>query len=338
MSKKISLFVSFLILIILAVLGWFYRDKLPILSSNPLKEERAYKVAVVLMGGAYDQSFHGLKDQMQELGYEEGKNILYSIRDTQGNQQAVASATAELILESPDVFYTISTPATTEAWKVIGNRLPIVFNIVGDPVGAGLIASFSSSGNNLTGCSNLSAILSGKRLEVFKEAFPLLKKAVTFYNPANKHSMIAIENTRETVSKVGIEVKEFPVSNVEDLKASLAALEPGQYDGIFLTPDAMVVSKIELVISKAKELGLPIMGHEESLAQKGVTLTYGADFYKIGAQCAPLVLSVLKGQKPQDIPIQSPAELYTVINLKAVEESDLAISPEILGKADKIIK
>lgn len=334
MEKKISFFAAIFILSALTAIGWFYLGNL---IKKPA-EEKNYKVAVVLLGGAYDQSFSGLKQGMEDLGYKEDKNIFYSIRDTQGNQQAVAPATEDLIKENPDAFYTISTPATTEAWKVIGDRFPIVFNIVGDPVGAGLIADFSSSGNNLTGCSNLSAILSGKRLEVFKEAFPSLKKAVTFYNPGNKHSMIAINNTRETVSKVGVEVEEFALNNIEELKAVLTALEPGEYDGIFLTPDAMVVSKIELVIAKAKELGLPIMGHEESLAQKGVTLTYGADFYKIGTQCAPLLLGVLNGQKPQDIPVQSPAELYTVVNLKSAQESGLVISSEVLGEADKIIK
>lgn len=335
MSKKITISVIILILIGLGALGWFYRGKF---FPQPSKEEKTYKVAVVLLGGAYHQALNGLKDEMKELGYLEGKDIFYDVKDTQGDQEAIVPATEELLQKNPDLFYAVSTPVTTKVWKVVGDRLPIVFNIVGDPIGTGFAANFSSSKTNLTGCSNLSAGLSGKRLEVFKEAFPMLKKTVTFYDPENQFSQISIANTREAVPKVGTEVKEVQVKTIDDLKTALAALKPGQYDGIFLTPDAMVVSKVELVVVRAKELGLPVMGHEETLAEKGVTITYGADFYKLGVQCASTVLYILKGQKPQDIPIQSPKEIFTVINLKTVQESHLTISPKILGKADKIIK
>lgn len=334
MNKKIIVFVAVLATVGLGVLVWFYRGGFSPVS----RETKPYRVAVVLLGGAYHQALNGLKDEMKNLGYVDGKDILYYVKDTNGDQDALTTAAKELLKENPDLFYAISTPATTRVQKVVDGRLPIVFNIVGDPVGAGLVASFSSSQNNLTGCSNLSSALSGKRLEIFKEAFPKLKKTVTFYDPGNKFSLIAIANTREAVPKVGVEVDEVQVKSVDELKTALAALKPGQYDGVFLTPDAMVVSRIDLVIARAKELGLPIMGHEESIVEKGVTLSYGADFYKLGLQCASTVLYVLKGQKPQDIPIQSPRELFTVINLKAAEESHLTISSEIMGKADKVIK
>jgi len=335
MDKKIVIPIIILVLVGLGIFSWLYRGAL---FPEKLKEEKAYKVAVVLLGGAYQEAVDGMVDEFENLGYIGGENIFYYIKDTQGDQGAIIPATQELLQENPDLFYTVSTPVTTRVWKAVGTEMPIVFNIVGDPIGAGFAKSFSSSETNLTGCSNLSAGLSGKRLEIFKEAFPLLKKVVTFYDPTNEFSQLSIVNTREAAPKLGIEVAEVHVATIDDLNKALAALKLGQYDGIYLTPDAMVISKVELVVERAKELGLPVMGHEESLAEKGVTITYGANFYKLGVQAAPIVYKVLKGEKPQNIPIQGPRELDTVINLRVARESGLTISPQILGKADRVIE
>jgi len=327
-----------IIIVALIGLGLFYWLGLEKFFPKEKEEEKVYKVAVVLIGGAYNEALDGMIDGLSKMGYIREKNIIFYIKDTQGDYEAVGPATEELLKENPDLFYVISTPATTRVWKVVGDRLPIVFNIVGDPIGAGFAKSFASSETNLTGCSNLSAGLSGKRLEIFKEAFPHLKKLVTFYDPDNKFSQISIANTRETLSKVGVEVDEVYVKTVDDIKKALAAIKPGQYDGIHLTPDAMVIARVELIVDKAKELRIPVMGHEATLAEKGVTVTYGANFYELGVQCAPIVHYVLKGQAPQNIPIQAPKELEMVVNLKTAQEAGLTIPAETLAKANRVIR
>lgn len=335
MNKKIIIATVILAAVGAGIFVWLYRT--PPAAPVPT-EEKVYKIAIVLLGGAYQEAVDGLIDELQKLGYTEGENILYYIKDTQGDQEAIASATQELLKENPDLFYAVSTPVTTRVWKVVGDKLPIVFNIVGDPIGPGFAKSFSSSETNLTGCTNLSAQLSGKRLEVFKEAFPAIKKVITFYDPDNKFSQLSIANTREAAPKLGIEVAEIYVKTIADLEKALSSLKPGEYDGVFLTPDAMVISKVELVIKRAKELGLPVMGHERTLAEKGATISYGADFYPLGVQCASTVVYILKGQSPKDIPIQAPRELVTVVNLKSAQESGLIISEEILRTADVVIR
>lgn len=336
MSKKnIIIPVIILALIGLGGLGWFYRDKL---FPSPSKPERVYKVGVILLGGIYNDSVQGTIDEMKNLGYVSGENIIYDIKDTKGDNEAIAPATEELLRNNPDVIYAIATPVLTRVWKVVGDKLPIVFNNIGDPVGSKFVKSFASSENNLTGCSVLSSQLSGKRLEVFKESFPKIKKVITFYDPANSFSVLATQYTREAAPKLGIEVTEIHVKTVDDLKKALADIKPGQYEGIFVTPEAFIISKIELVITKAKELGLPVMAHEGTLADKGVTVTYGANFYKLGVQCASTLLYVLKGQKPQDIPIQAPRELEMVVNAKSAQESGFSIPSAVLEKADRVIR
>jgi len=334
MNKKYIILIIILVLIGFGIFSWLYLGQLFVES----EEEKIYKVAIVLLGGAYQEAVDGLIDELQNLGYAENENVFYYIKDTQGDKEAVGPATEELLQENPDLFYTVSTPVTTKVRDLVGDQLPIVFNIVGDPIGAGFAKSFSSPETNLTGCSNLSAGLSGKRLEVFKEAFPGLKRVITFYDPENTFSQLSIINTQEAAPKLGIEVTEVFVENIDDLEEALVVLEPGEYDGIYITPDAMVISRIELVVERAKDLGLPIMGHVETLAEKGVTITYGANFYKLGIQCASTVYYVLNGQKPQGIPLQTPRELNTVVNLKSAQETGVVVSPEILGKADIIIR
>lgn len=336
--KKI--FTAILIILVLAIaifIGTIIQPKILTIGKKTTADKKVYKVALIYAGGAYEQAIIGLKDGLKNFGYSEGNNIEYISKDVQGDMNQVNSSALEMIELKPSAFYTVATPVTTQAWKTIGNKFPIVFNIVGDPIGAGFAKNYSSSGTNLTGCSNISAELSGKRLEIFKEAFPNLKKVVTFYDPTNAFSLLSIDNTRKAASTLGINLVEKQTKDLADLNSALSLIKAGEYDGIYITPDAMVVSKIELVISKALELGIPTMGHEETLAQKGVTITYGANFYQLGVQCASVIDAVLKGKQPQSIAIQVPKKLDIIINSHNLDLIKATITPEILGRSDKIL-
>jgi len=191
---------------------------------------------------------------------------------------------------------------------------------------------------NLTGCSNLSAELSGKRLEIFKEAFPGIRKVITFYNPENTFSKISIENVRKAAPILNIEVKEVFTKDRDELGKALAGITDGEFDGIFITPDAIVISNADLIIKRSLELKIPTMGHEQTLAEKGVTLTYGANFYNMGIQCSSIVASILSGQAPQTTPIITPDKLDIVVNQKNIEMMGLTISEKIPKESDKIIR
>ena len=338
-KKGAIIIIALLAFFVLAVFIWAkYQSGIIIKNKQALNEQRIYKVGVVYAGGAYEQALAGLKEGLKNLGYIDGTNIVYIVKDVQGNMDAVQPAIADILKENPDLVYTISTPVTTQAWKAVGNNLPIVFNIVGDPIGAGFAKSYSSSETNLTGCSNISAELSGKRLEIFKDAFPNINKVVTFYNPGNSFSMLSISNSRKASQGVGVELAEMQTKDVAELESALNSIKPGEYDGIYITPDAMVVSKVELIVKKANELGIPTMGHEETLAQKGVAVTYGANFYQLGSQCSSVVDLILKGKRPGNIAIQIPKKLDIVINESTLGLLKTTTTPEILGRTDKIIK
>lgn len=336
---KIFLFFSLLAFVVSLSAAIWVNYGQPFHAEITIKEtDRFHKIGVVYAGGSYDQAFLGLKEGLAERGYKENDKIKYEVKDVKGNLNEVKNAVDELMYDRVDVIYAISTPVTKSVWNIVKNKIPIVFNIVGDPIGGGFAASYSSSGSNLTGCSNMSAELSGKRLEIFKEAFPALKKVVTFYNPDNAFSLLSIANTRKATSGIGVYLSEVLVKDAKELSNALATITPAQYDGIYLTPDAMVISNADMVIQRSLELGIPVMGHEVSLAEKGVTLIYGADFYKLGVQCSEVMEMVLKGQDPKDVPIQIPKEFILVINTKNAAQIKLYPTQEILRRSDRLIQ
>ncbi|MFA5871833.1 MAG: ABC transporter substrate-binding protein [Parcubacteria group bacterium] len=307
------------------------------LVSSKSSHSKKYAIGVVLTGGAYQQAFDGLRYQLAKEGYNEGENVSFIIRDVRGDTSKLPEAIQSLLGENPDLIYAISTPVTSEVKKLASSDIPIVFNAVGDPLGAGFIKSYSRTETNLTGCSNLSAELSGKRLEIFKEAFPGIDRVVTFYNPENSFSTLSIQNLRPAAMALGINLREFEVKNTDELRDALAALKTGEYDGIYVVPDAMVVSNIDLVIQKSLELNIPSMAHEQTLMEQGVSLAYGANFYDLGSQCASTVISILSGQKPDNIPVITPSKLDIIVNLKQIKESGREIDSAITTEADKVI-
>ena len=210
-------------------------------SRTPAKEPaRAHRIGVIHLGGAYKDAVDGLRAGLEELGWREGRDYEMSEVDAKGDQKAVKDA-AKLLKEESEIIYAVSTPVTQSVREAVGDAYPIVFNVVGDPIGAGFAETYSKPGKNLTGCSNLSAELSGKRLEIFKDAFgdrPSLR-FVTFYNPDNSFSAISIRYSRDAVQSLGgIKLDEKLVKTPSELEAALQALPDRTYDGIFNTPDA----------------------------------------------------------------------------------------------------
>src|SRR3989338_829198 len=334
--KKIYV-VSSLVALLIIIVALLSAGKI---ISWPLTEDKKtepVKIGVLYTSNSHKLAFDGLRDKMAEDDYKEGEKVEFIIKQI-ADPNAAASATKELLNAGVKLIYSIATPVTIAVKKEVDESFPIVFNIVGDPVGPGLVKSFSEPGMNVTGCTNLSVALSGKRLEIFKQAFPNIKRVVTFYDPANSLSKLSIEETRKAASGLGIEVKEVLVKSVEEIDAELAKLRPGEFDGFYNTPDTRVVGRIDKVVARANELKIPVMGHEEDLAVKGVALTYGANFYLLGRDCAIVVENIIRGHSPKTEPVISPSKLELIINQKTLDAIGKTISQPILSQADKIIK
>jgi putative ABC transport system substrate-binding protein len=300
-------------------------------------QAKVYRVGVILQGGWLYQVVDGLRDGLKELGLEEGKHLVLEIRDTKGDLKAVEQVAKSLEREKVNLLYAINTSVTIAVRRATAD-IPIVFFAGADPVALGLVDSFAKPGGRLTGVHGLVRDLTAKRLEILKDILPKLRRVVTFYDPGNPVARESGGLGRDTARRLRVELVERHVASVEELQKALAALKIGEADAYFFTPDAMVAAQAQLIIDTAKAKKLATMFHEPSLVAKGALASYGVSFHEAGRLSAKYVQRILTGANPRDLPVEGVQRLELVLNLRTAKEIGLTIPPEVLAKADKVIK
>ena len=301
------------------------------------QQAKVYRVGVLLQGGPLYTIIDGLRDGLREMGFEEGRQYVLEIRDAKGDLKAAEAAARNLAREKVNLIYTLTTPVTTVA-KDATTDIPIVFCVGSDPVAAGLVQSFVRPGGRLTGVHYLVADLTAKRLEILKEILPKLSRVVTFYDPGSRVATEAAKLGREEAKRLGLKFIERNVTSVEELRKALQALKAGEADAYFYTADAMVVSQAQLIIETAQTKGLATMFHDQSLVAKGALASYGQNYHEIGRLSAKYVQRVLKGVDPRDLRIETVDNVELIINLKTAKQLGLTVPPDVLARADKVIK
>ena len=301
------------------------------------QQAKVYRVGVLLQGGPLYTIIDGLRDGLRELGFEEGRQYVLEIRDAKGDLKAAEAAARNLAREKVNLIYTLATPVTTVA-KNATTDIPIVFCVGSDPVAAGLVQSFVRPGGRLTGVHYLVADLTAKRLEILKEILPKLSRVVTFYDPGSRVATEAAKLGREEAKRLGLKFIERNVTSVEELRKALQALKAGEADAYFYTADAMVVSQAQLIIETAQTKGLATMFHDQSLVAKGALASYGQNYHEIGRLSAKYVQRVLKGVDPRDLRIETVDNVELIINLKTAKQLGLTVPPDVLARANKVIK
>ena len=261
------------------------------------QQARVYRVGVVLHGGPHSAAIDGLRDGLRELGLEEGKQFVLHVRDGKGDLKSVEAAARSLEGEKVDLIVAMTTSVTLAA-KRATKSVPIVFYAGTDPVSIGLVESFRKPGGRLTGIHGQIADLTAKRLELLKEMVPRLRRVVTFYSPDNPAAQQSVKIARDAARQLKLELVERPVASVEELRAGLRALRPGEADAFFCVTDAMVSSQSELIIESARAKRLPTMVQERGAVAKGALAAYGESFYTIGRLSAKYVQRVLLGADP----------------------------------------
>lgn len=306
-------------------------------ASPGLAAEKVYRIGVLNPGGIYTPAVDGLRERLRELGYVEGKNILFDAPETQGDWKAIEEAAERFVRERVDLLYSVTTGAAKIAQRAT-KEIPIVFNVVGDPVKFGFAKSFANPGGNLTGLSNTVLELSGRRLQVLKELVPHARRFLAIYNPEYEFAVKALAIATEAAPQLGVELVEVQVKNLGEAEALLKALKPGEYDGLFIPPDASLLSRPAHLFGLAQEKRLPTIAHEEALVHQGALASYGTNFRQMGRQVASHVVKVLKGVKPQDLPIERPSKFDLIINLRTAQAIGLKVPREVLLQADKVIR
>lgn len=324
MNKKL---VSFALAALLMVVG------LP----APAQQKAPPRIGVLLQGGPWYDAVNGLRKGLKELGYEEGKQFVFDIRDLKGDPKAVEAAARNLERDKVKLIYAVASSVVIAA-KNATTEVPIVFNVGSDPVAAGLVENFVKPGGRLTGVHFLNRDLTGKRLEILKELLPKLRSVMTVYNLGNKVAKESAQLAREEAKRLGLKFTERHVSSVDELRSALQGLRAGEADAFFYTPDAMVGSQAQLIIDTAKAKKLATMFQESGLVAKGGLASYGQNYYELGRLSAKYVQKVLSGTPPRDLRIETVEDVELAINLKTANALGLRISPNVLARAKKVIK
>jgi len=301
------------------------------------QQTKISRVGVVTAGGAWYEVIDGLRFGLKQLGLEEGKQFTLVIRDTKGAAMAAEEAAKNLEREKVNLIYTTQTSVTLSAKKAT-EEIPIVFCAGADPVELGLVASFASPGGRLTGVFYRDSDLTAKRLELFKELVPKLRRVVTFYNPRNPVASESATAVREAAGKMGIQFVERHIASSEDLQTGVRALKNGEVDAIFEVSEVLTVVHDQLIINTAKAMKLPTMFVNHSSVDKGGLASYSVSRKEIGFLSAKYVQRILAGVKPKDLPVEGVDKIELVLNLKTAKEIGLTMPQSVLYRADRVIK
>jgi putative tryptophan/tyrosine transport system substrate-binding protein len=315
---------------------------LAILSSggDPVAAQRAARPVQI---GALTESWGptpaiiGLRDGLVALGYREDQDFTIGIRFTQGESGKLLTAARELVRRGADIIVTTEGGNTARAAQMATDRVPIVFIGGGDPVELGLVKSLARPGGNLTGIASLDVELAPKRLEIFRELVPGLKRVLFVYDATSKHASEQLEPYRAAARSLGLTLVERPVRSQEEAGAVISGLRKGDVDGIF-APRVLSLNIPGFIVSTAVKGAIPTMFQARFFAEQGGLASYGATDSDLGRQAARLVDRILKGAKPADLPVEQPTTFELVVNLKTAKALGLTIPPSILARADEVIE
>jgi len=275
---------------------------------------------------------------LRELGYVEGKSIVIEWRSAEGKLDRLPSLAAELVRLKVDVIVTAG-PLPTRAAKEATNTIPIVITNEGDPVGTGFVASLARPGGNITGLSTLAPELSGKRLELLKEIIPRLSRVAVFGTstlPGNAQSLKEVELA---AGASGVKLQYLDVLDPKDIETAFRAAVKGRADAVLMMVAGGVASSQRTqIVDLAVKSRLPVMYSERAYVEAGGLMTYGVNLADLSRRAATYVDKILKGRKPADLPVEQPMKFEFIINLIAAKQIGLTIPPNVLVRADKVIR
>jgi putative ABC transport system substrate-binding protein len=277
------------------------------------------------------------RQSLLDLGYVEGKNIILEYRYAEGHIEQLPQLAAELVRMPVDVIVTALSPGI-QAAKRATDTIPIVFAVSGNPLATGYVASLSHPGGNVTGLSAMDYELSGKRLELLTEALPKMSRVAVLWNPGNGAMVLKMKEVQGAAQGLRVELKSLEVRDTKDFDRMLASLPREHADALLTLADPLTVFHRDRIIEMAAKSRLPGMYEERGFVEAGGLMSYGPSFENNYRRAATYVDKILKGAKPADLPIEQPTKFELIINLKAAQQIGLAIPPNVLVRADRVIR
>ena len=280
---------------------------------------------------------NAFRQGLGELGYVEGKNIIIEYRWSEGKRERLPDLAAELVRLKVDIIVT-GGPQTTRPAKQATSTIPIVMAQDPDPVGNGFVASLARPGGNITGLSSLAPELGGKQLELMKEIVPRLSHVAVFGTSTTSGNAQELREVELAAKAFGVKVQYLDVLSPKDIETGFRAASKGRADAILMLAGPVLVSQLAQVVDHAEKSRVPAIYPQTEYTETGGLMYYGTNTPDLFRRAATYVDKILKGEKPANLPIEQPKKFEFIINLKAAKQIGLTIPPNVLARADKVIK
>jgi ABC-type uncharacterized transport system substrate-binding protein len=288
-------------------------------------------------GSVFPARVEAFRQRLRQLGYVEGKNILIEYRYAEGKSERLPDLAAELVRLKVDIIVTIG-PGPTLAAKKASGTIPIVFAGASDPVGTGIVSSLARPGGNITGLSLMAPDLDGKRLELLKEAFPKVARVAFLWNPSGARGNLPLTDMEAAAKALGLKLLSLEVRSLDDFESAFARAKKDGAQALITTTGALINTQQRRVLDFAAKNRLPAIYHYSEFVEAGGLMSYGPDNTDIWRRAADFVDKILKGAKPADLPVQQATKFEFFVNLKAAKQAGLTIPPNVLARADKVIR
>ena len=327
MGKKIFAFVCLLPAVLLPAVTWAQQAK------------KIPRIGVLDPGSPQATTLLSpLREGLRELGYVEGKNIVIEYQYAEGKLDRLPNLAADLVSSKVDVIVPQS-PTAVRAAQQATRAVPTVMAGGGDPIEQGFVQRLARPGGNLTGLSSMSVELAGKRLEVFKEAIPRISRLAVFGSSASSPTIARQLKEIESVAPaLGVQIRFVEAPHPDGLDNAFLAIANEKPHGLFIMRSPFLMTYLKRVTDFTAKSRLPAMYDDRGYVEHGGLMSYGSSIADLARRAAIFVDKILKGANPAELPVEQPTKFELVINLKAAKQIGLTIPPNVLARADRVIR
>ncbi len=307
---------------------------LGVFTPSAMAADKHIAITQIVEHPALDATRKGVRDTLEKAGFIVGKNLKWTYENAQGNGVTAGQIAKKFVGEAPDVIVAIATPSA-QTVAAATKTIPLVFSAVTDPVGAKLVSNWEKPGANITGTSDMSPIAA--HLKLVKDLVPDAKRLGVVSNPGEANSVTLVEMVKREAPKLGMSVSVAAATKSGEVLQAARSLA-GKVDAIYIPTDNTVVSAFEAVVKVGKDAKIPVFAGDTDSVARGAVAALGFNYYDVGVETGNIVVEILKGAKPGDIPVRFVSRLELAVNLKSAKAMGVTIPEAMIAKAKKVVK
>lgn len=305
-----------------------------LLAPLPALADATVAITQIVEHPSLDAIRQGVQDELAERGYVVGKNLSWNYESAQGSPATAAQIAKKFAGDAPDVIVAITTPSAQTAVSS-ARGIPVVFSAVTDPVAAKLVKAFDQPTRWVTGVSDMLPM--AQHMALVKQVVPEAKKLGVIYNPGEANAVSSVAMVNDSAPSVGLSVVEAAATKSSDVLTAARSLV-GKVDVIYLPIDNTVISALEAVLKVAEQSDIPVITGDTDSVSRGAIAAVGFDYYQVGRQTGVMVERILKGESPENIPVEGVKTMELVINPAAAKRMGVTLSEELVAQAKKVIQ